>query len=58
MRLGSCMILLRTRTKALWVRKNFKVLLQDSTHESQRYIRSMVPEFDQEVLLLSSCMIQ
>lgn len=52
------MILLRTRTKALWVRKNFKVLLQDSTHESQRYIRSMVPEFDQEVLLLSSCMIQ
>ena len=50
------MIPLRTRPKASWVWENFKFLLQDSTHVSQRYVRSLAPEFDQEVLLLSGCL--
>lgn len=49
------MIPLRTRPKALWVWENFKFLLQDSTHESQRYVRSVAPEVDQEALLRSGC---
>lgn len=36
------MILLRTRTKALWIWEN-KFLLQDSTNESYRCLKSWLP---------------
>lgn len=51
------MILLRTRTKALWIWEN-KFLLQDSTNESYKCLKSWLPTLIRKSLvrlLISRC---